>query len=76
MTTNHSGIIDVFSDRWNGFQVDKKSPTSIAKTIALILKDRHQLVDIACNNIKEYESKYLPEKHLESMRDKLNLNSN
>ena len=50
ITTNHSGIRDVFSDGINGFEVQKKSAKSIKLVIEKIIEDNNILLPIAILN--------------------------
>jgi len=50
VTTEHSGIPDVFTDGVNGFAVEKRSPESIRKVLEKLVSDRQCLVDIALAN--------------------------
>lgn len=50
LTTDHSGIRDVFQDPANGFEVQKRSPASIAEALARIAGNRRALVSLAAGN--------------------------
>jgi glycosyltransferase involved in cell wall biosynthesis len=50
ITTDHSGIFDVFSDAVNGFGVEKKSAASLADGIRRALASRDDTRRIALNN--------------------------
>lgn len=58
VTSNHSGIPFIFSDKVNGFMVKKKSILSIKKAIEDVLGNKKQLEDIAFNNRNEALEKY------------------
>jgi glycosyltransferase involved in cell wall biosynthesis len=60
MTTNHSGIPDIFKDFENGYLVEKKSSESISKAIEKIVidADKKLLVHLALNNSKLANEKY------------------
>lgn len=58
ITTNHSGIPFIFSDKINGFMVEKKSVSSIKEVIEYVLNHRTQLRDIAFNNRNEAFKEY------------------
>jgi glycosyltransferase involved in cell wall biosynthesis len=58
ITSNHSGIPFIFSDKKNGFIVEKKSIPSIKKAIEDVLGHKNQLEDIAFNNRNEALEKY------------------
>ena len=50
VTTEHSGIPDIFRDGVNGFAVERRSPESIRKVLEKILNHPRGLVDIAVAN--------------------------
>jgi glycosyltransferase involved in cell wall biosynthesis len=58
ITSNHSGIPFIFSDKKNGFMVEKKSINSIKKSIEDVLRNKNKLEDIAFNNRNEATEKY------------------
>lgn len=58
VTTNHSGIPDIFMDGINGFEVQKKSVNSIKLVIEKILSNPEQLMQIALSNSKIAFEKY------------------
>jgi glycosyltransferase involved in cell wall biosynthesis len=58
ITTDHSGIPDIFSNRVNGFEVQKMSPESIRLVIEEIVKNPDQLLPIAISNRNTAFSKY------------------
>jgi len=58
MTTDHSGIGDVFSSPQNGYEVDKRSPASILKTLEEIADDPGELLSCAERNYHEAILKY------------------
>jgi len=58
LTTNHSGIIDIFKNKVNGFLVDKMSVTSIQNALMQIIECPEVLKSIALTNYKEAEAKY------------------
>ena len=58
ITSNHSGIPFIFTDKKNGFMVEKKSVISIKKSIEDVLRYKNQLEDIAFNNRNEALEKY------------------
>jgi glycosyltransferase involved in cell wall biosynthesis len=54
VTTNHSGIIDIFKCGVNGFEVEKKSVNSLSDCfIRLISCNSSELQKIAFNNYSE-----------------------
>jgi glycosyltransferase involved in cell wall biosynthesis len=50
VTTRHAGIPDIFRAGENGFEVEKRSPDSIAAVLEEILGSRHVLYPIARHN--------------------------
>jgi glycosyltransferase involved in cell wall biosynthesis len=58
MTTDHSGIRDIFRDPANGIQVEKRSPESIAGAISRVLIARESLRAVGLANRREAASKY------------------
>jgi glycosyltransferase involved in cell wall biosynthesis len=69
MTTDHSGIRDVFEDKVNGYLVEKKSVSSIVNAIINILNARNidLLYKIGLNNWKTAESKYRVSEHCKKL---------
>jgi len=58
ITSNHSGIPFIFSDKKNGFMVEKRSISSIKKAIEDVIKNKNNLEDIAFNNRNVALEKY------------------
>lgn len=58
ITSDHSGIPFIFSDKKNGFVVDKKSISSIKEVIEYVLSHKNQLEGIAFNNRNDALEKY------------------
>ncbi len=58
ITTNHSGIPQVFSDGINGFAVEKKSVQSLMKVMEYIVQHTEVLLDIALSNRNAAFAKY------------------
>ena len=58
MTTNHSGIFDTFTPGVNGFEVEPKSPQSIADAILSAVHNAPKLKDYGKNNLEEAQRKY------------------
>ena len=58
ITTNHSGIPFIFSDKKNGFLVEKKSVLSLQQAIEEIVRHKNNLESIALNNRNEAIEKY------------------
>jgi len=50
LTTNHSGIVDIFSPQQNGFQVEIKSAASIQRALETALDRSVDLVHVALTN--------------------------
>lgn len=58
ITTDHSGIPDIFTDAVNGFKVEKESAKSIRLVIEQILENPEQLLNLAITNRKIAYEKY------------------
>lgn len=58
LTTDHSGIGDIFTDKVNGYRVEKKSSESIRSTIEYIVRHRNELLPIGTFNRKIAQEKY------------------
>ena len=58
ITTNHSGIPDVFSNGTNGFEVEKKSADSIRDVLQQIIDKPEQLLPLAISNRNVALEKY------------------
>lgn len=58
ITSNHSGIPYIFSDKKNGFMVEKKSILSLKTAIEEAISNKDNLQDIAFNNRSEALEKY------------------
>jgi len=67
VTTEHSGIPDVFRDRVNGFAVERRSSESIRKILEEMLRDGRGLVDIAVANRNVAYETYRTEIYQSSM---------
>lgn len=74
ITTDHSGIYDIFSPGINGVSVDKKSPESIAAAITSLMMDQRQLRKYCILNVRIARCEYRVEKHLQQLRTALKLN--
>lgn len=68
-TTDHSGIFDIFTPEINGFQVEPRSPESIANAILQALDNPRLLREIGLRNSYEANQKYRSSNHLEKMKD-------
>jgi glycosyltransferase involved in cell wall biosynthesis len=58
VTTNHSGIGNIFKDKINGFEVEKKSVKSIIKVIKEVKEHRQLLLEFAINNYNQTKVKH------------------
>lgn len=58
ITTNQGGIVDIFKDQINGFEVQKNSTVSIKSVIEQILENPTLLLPIAIHNRKTAYNKY------------------
>ncbi|EEV5007440.1 glycosyltransferase family 4 protein, partial [Escherichia coli] len=67
LTTNHSGIFDVFEPWRNGIEVDKKSTSDLVNAINYFNSNREEIRKIAINNIVDARKKYRLKHHLEKM---------
>jgi glycosyltransferase involved in cell wall biosynthesis len=61
MTTDHSGIFDIFEDGKNGYSVEKGSSDSLARALRQILLDGTALATFALENSSEAREKYTVE---------------
>lgn len=75
ITTDHSGIFDIFTPGINGVAVDKKSPESIAAAITALVTDFRQLRRYCVLNVRTARCEYRLEKHLQQLRNALKLNA-
>lgn len=73
LTTDHSGIFDIFSPGINGLVVEKKSPDSIATAISALATDFPQLRRYCIINARTARCDYRVEKHLQQLRIALKL---
>lgn len=58
LTTGQSGILDIFTDQVNGYQILERSAESIKNTFEKILLNPQKLLPIALNNIIDASQKY------------------
>jgi glycosyltransferase involved in cell wall biosynthesis len=58
ITTLHAAIPDLINQEENGFYVEKKSATQIAKKIKQLAKDPEKMKKISTNNIKKAKKLY------------------
>jgi glycosyltransferase involved in cell wall biosynthesis len=68
ITTNHSGIRNVFRDRMNGFEVEKRSVESLVSTLERVITERNSLRSIAIENLKSANEKYTKSRYLASIK--------
>lgn len=67
LTTDHSGIFDVFTPGQNGFAVEKRSPASILCALRQALNDREELKRIALENAALARGFYREEDYIARM---------
>ena len=67
ITTNHSGILDVFSDARNGFLVERRSPASITSVIEQALVSKDDLLRFALFNRREADERYRTKRYNEEL---------
>ncbi|EMY15973.1 glycosyltransferase, group 1 domain protein [Leptospira weilii str. Ecochallenge] len=58
ITTGQSGILDIFTDQVNGFQIRENSSESIMKILSNLLVERKSLLKIALHNNRSAVEKY------------------
>jgi glycosyltransferase involved in cell wall biosynthesis len=68
MTTDHSGIFDIFTPDLNGFAVDKASPDSIRHSIEKALIDPELIAGIARRNRAIADERFRETIHLHSLK--------
>lgn len=69
ITSNHSGIPFVFSDRINGFSVEKKSVSSLRNVIENVFNYKDELIDIAFTNRNQALKKYRTSIYQDKIRE-------
>ncbi|HEY4784737.1 MAG TPA: glycosyltransferase family 4 protein [Bacteroidales bacterium] len=52
LTTGQSGILDIFTNEINGYQIQEKSPDSIKHTLEQILVTPQDMLPVALNNVR------------------------
>jgi glycosyltransferase involved in cell wall biosynthesis len=67
ITTDHSGIRNIFADERNGFEVEKRSVRSLALGIMKAVTRRNALCSIALENLKQAERYHTRSTFLASM---------
>lgn len=68
ITTDHSGIGDVFRDGVNGWKVEKKSVDSLANVLAAVVEQKSRLCSVAVHNLKSARQNYTQSRYVESMK--------
>jgi len=58
LTTAHAGIPDIFTDKINGFYVEKNSSSSIVEKIKYLLEHKDAIKKIGLHNVQEARKKY------------------
>lgn len=69
MTTDHSGIYDVFTPEVNGFAVKPKSPSAIAEVIDQAIANVGMLRRCAISNHEQARLKYRVSTHVKTLED-------
>lgn len=72
ITTNHSGISEIFTDKINGFEVEKKSISSLKQAIEQIIQNNSNLVQTATSNLNLARNKYTSSIYKKLMIDVFN----
>jgi glycosyltransferase involved in cell wall biosynthesis len=67
ITTDHSGIGDVFRNRVNGYCVEKRSPDSLRAALRHVLDQRGELLPIARENHRLAEATFRTSMYLQSL---------
>lgn len=65
LTTGHSGIPDIFSDGYNGYQIEQRSISSIALALERAASDRDKLMLFALTNrsqVAQFGTKYFTQR--------------
>lgn len=74
LTTGQSGILDIFTDQTNGYQVER-SASSIERALREILVDQSKLLSFALNNVTLAGKKYRTVAYNTSLRSLIELSS-
>lgn len=69
LTTDHSGIFDIFKPGFNGLEVGIRNEDSIADSIISILGNRDMIRRIAVSNLYSARHKYQIKHHIKTMSD-------
>lgn len=67
LTTDHSGIFDIFTPGENGLAVEKRSPESVAQALARALAAPQQLREMAIANRRAAQEKYRTTRYTERL---------
>ena len=68
ITTNHSGIGNVFRDEHNGFEVEKRSVESLVSAIERAVHQKDVLRSIAISNVKLAKQNHTQSAYISSMK--------
>lgn len=69
LTTNHSGIFDIFTPGENGIEIIPKKPSTIVDAIQLVYGNRNIIRKYSVANICRARRYYTVEKHIKTMND-------
>jgi glycosyltransferase involved in cell wall biosynthesis len=72
ITTDHSGIFDIFTPGINGLQVEIKNINSIAEKISFLLENKNEVRKYSIINAYSARKKYRVKDHLATMNSILN----
>lgn len=73
ITTDHSGIRDVFSDKSNGYQVEKRSIESIRNVLTKIASNPEELKRIGLENNRIAQERYRTSIYTDTLKKIMNL---
>jgi len=71
ITTDHSGIPDVFSDRQNGILVESRSHESIRSAIVEAISNRGFLLNCALRNLEEAKARFRSDRYCRELEETL-----
>lgn len=69
MTTDHSGIFDIFTPEVNGIQVEPRSPSSIAHALTNAVRQPQALSAYAVNNLGQARLRYRVSTHVRALEE-------
>ncbi len=69
ITTDHSGIFDIFTDGINGIAVKKKSSEDIKKVLISIECNTKMLLPVSLNNLQKANMHFRPSNYNQKMRE-------